>query len=839
MKKWSLSIWLVFIGLVSFSQTTYQGRITDISGDIPIELVTIFFAGDNVPTESDPDGRYSISTNSTEGGELVFTRLGYEELRVPVSLNNRVNILNIQLTAVDSDIDVTITDNRIDRTGTNTSNTEAIRLLPSTTGNLESVLPHIALGARSGSGGELTSQYNVRGGNYDENLVYVNDFEIFRPQLIRAGQQEGLSFPNIDLIRDLSFSSGGYEAKYGDRMSSVLDIKYKRPEEFKGSLSGSLLGGSAHIEGSKTLGASEYQKLRYLVGARYKTNRYLLGSLDTQGEYNPDFVDIQAYLTYDVSREIQIGLLSNYNRSDFNFIPRTRNTALGLIQESLQLTTIFEGEEDDSFRTGMVGGSITYIPERDRNPTFLKLLASTYRGVEEENIDIRGFYRLSQVEGDITSDNFGEEIAVLGTGTEHDFSRNRLFNTITNVQLKGGLELQNRTDEGKSHFLQYGVKYQRELFDDRLNEWVRIDSAGFSLPFDDSQVLVNEVLKSENEIRSTKVTGFIQDTYSNFQKGRSDLSLTIGTRFSYWDLPGVFNVSPRAQLLYKPVTSNDGTGTTYKFSTGVYYQTPFYRELRRPDGTINTDIRPQRSLHFVGGLTKDFLWKNLSDKPFRFIAEAYYKSFSDLISYNVDNVRLRYSGENDATGSAYGLDVRLNGEFVPGAESWFNFSYLRARESLTDVQHQRRTTEGEILLVDEVPRPSDQAFSMSIFFQDYLPANENIRVFLNLNFSTGLPFGLPGAEDNREFRNIFRFTAYRRVDMGFGLQLWKKAWLTEKHDHILRSFDNAWLNLEVFNLLGVANQTSNTFVRTVFSQQFAVPDNLTNRRVNLKFRIDF
>jgi len=301
----------------------------------------------------------------------------------------------------------------------------------------------------------------------------------------------------------------------------------------------------------------------------------------------------------------------------------------------------------------------------------------------------------------------------------------------------------------------------------------------------------------------------------------------------------VFNVSPRAQLLYKPATYSNGTGTTYKFSTGVYYQTPFYRELRRPDGSINSDIRPQRSLHFVGGVTKDFLWKKLSDKPFRFIAEAYYKSFSDLISYNVDNVRLRYSGENDATGSALGLDLRLNGEFVPGAESWFNFSYLRARESLTDVQHQRNTQEGEIILVDNVPRPSDQAFSMSIFFQDYLPANENIRVFLNLNFSTGLPFGLPDAEANREFRNIFRFTPYRRVDMGFGLQLWKREWLAEKPDHLLRSFDNAWLNLEVFNLLGVANQTSNTFVRTVFSQQFAVPDNLTNRRVNLKFRVDF
>jgi hypothetical protein len=839
MRKWSFSVWLVFIGLIAHGQTTYQGQITDISGNLPIELVTIFFDGDNLPVESDQDGRYRITTASSGAGTLVFSRLGYEELKVSVSLNNRVNTLDVQLTAIDADIEVTITDNRIDRAGITTNNAEAIRLLPSTTGNLESVLPHIALGARSGSGGELTSQYNVRGGNYDENLVYVNDFEIFRPQLIRAGQQEGLSFPNIDLIRDLSFSSGGYESRYGDRMSSVLDIKYKRPEEFKGSLSGSLLGGSTHIEGSKVLGKSDYQKLRYLVGARYKTNRYLLGSLDTQGEYNPDFVDIQAYLTYDVTREIQIGLLSNYNRSDFNFIPRTRNTALGLIQESLQLTTIFEGEEDDSFRTGMVGASITFIPDRERNPTFLKLLASTYRGVEEENIDIRGFYRLSQVEGDISSDNFGEEIAVLGTGTEHDFSRNRLFNTITNVQLKGGLELQNRTDEGKSHFLQYGVKYQSELFDDRLNEWVRIDSAGFSLPFNPTQVLLDQVLKSENEIRSTKITGFIQDTYSNFHEGRSDLSLTVGTRFSYWDLPGVFNVSPRAQLLYKPASGSDGTGTTYKFSTGVYYQTPFYRELRRPDGTINTDIRPQRSLHFVGGLTKDFLWKKLSNKPFRFIAEAYYKSFSDLISYNVDNVRLRYSGENDATGSALGLDLRLNGEFVPGAESWFNLSYLRARESITDVQHQRRTPEGEVLLVDDVPRPSDQAFSMSIFFQDYLPANENIRVFLNLNFSTGLPFGLPDAEANREFRNIFRFTPYRRVDMGFGLQLWKKEWLNEKPGHLLRSFDNAWLNLEVFNLLGVANQTSNTWIRTVFSQQFAVPDNLTNRRVNLKFRVDF
>ncbi len=818
-----------------FGQTTFIGVISDINSSFPIELVTVFIDGENNPVESDAMGRYTLTTDRTGSARLVFIRLGYEEARLVVALNQRSTKLNVQLVPVDADIDVTITESRVAQFDMVSENTEAIKLLPSTTGNIESVLPHIALGARSGSGGELTSQYNVRGGNYDENLVYVNDFEVFRPQLIRAGQQEGLSFPNVDLMRDLSFSSGGYESRYGDRMSSVLDIKYKRPEEFHGSVSGSLLGGSAHIEGSKKVGGSDYQKIRYLVGARYKTNRYLLGSLDTQGEYNPDFADIQTYLTYDVTKDIQIGFLGNYNSSVFSFVPRTRSTALGLIDQSLQLTTIFEGGEDDSFRIGMVGGSITYIPDRDKNPMFLKLLASTYRGIEIENIDIRGFYRLSQVKSDINSENFGAEVAVLGTGTEHDFSRNRLINMISNVQLKGGIEFQDSDNDEKSHFIQYGVKFQSELFDDRLNEWERLDSAGYSLPFSDTQVLISSVLKSENEIRSTKITVYLQDTYSSFREGRSDLSLTVGGRFSYWDLPGVFNVSPRAQLLFKPI--GKGQSTTYKLATGIYYQTPFYRELRRPVGSINDNIRPQRSFHLVGGITKHFKWSQLSDKPFRFIAEAYYKAFSDLISYDVDNVRLRYSGENDASGSAVGFDLRLNGEFVSGAESWFNLSFLRARESLNDVQHQRLTPDGEVLLVEEVPRPSDQAFNMSIYFQDYLPANENIRVFLNLQFGTGLPFGLPQA--NGEFRNIFRFTAYRRVDMGFGFQLWKGEWRDRKPNHIFRTFDNAWINLEVFNLMAVQNQTSNTWIRTVFGQQFAVPDNLTNRRVNLRFRMEF
>lgn len=818
-----------------YSQSySVEGIVTDSITGLPIELVSVYSEKYAKVAETDSKGRYNLQLSEKGRVLLKFSRLGYAEKSIEVTLNQNKIQLDIALQSLESDINVTVTESRLQRYEMVRENMDAIKLIPSTTGNLESALPHIALGARSGTGGELSSQYNVRGGNYDENLVYVNDFEIFRPQLIRSGQQEGLSFPNIDLMRDLSFSSGGYESKYGDKMASVLDIRYKRPTVFKGSLSGSLLGGSAHLEGSKKLGRSEFNQLRYLIGARYKTTRYLLGSLDVSGEYLPDFADIQGYLTYDFHRNWQIGVMTNYNLSEYDFTPRTRATALGLIDLALELSSVFEGAEADRFKTGMIGTSLTFLPERERNPLFLKLLASTYRGVEQENIDITGYYRLSQVETDVNSDNQGEEIALLGIGVEQNYSRNRLFNSISNIQLKGGIEFQSVINKGLTNFLQFGLKYQRESFDDRLNEWIRIDSAGYSLPYTGYQVSLFNVLKSENLIESNKFTGFIQNTYKNFKEGKSELSLTVGTRLSYWDLGGAFNLSPRAQLLYRPLKR--GKGITYKLAGGVYYQTPFYRELRRMDGTINTELKPQRSLHFLAGMTKDFQWATMSERPFKFIMEAYYKSFSDLVSYDIDNVRLRYSGENDASGYAMGLDMRLNGEFVPGAESWINLSFLSTRESLEGVQH-RKYSEGQIVEVNDVPRPTNQAFNVSIYFQDYLPKNENIRVFLNMTFGSGLPFGLP--ENNTEFRNIFTFRPYRRVDMGFGLQLWKKDWINKKPNHLLRSFDNAWLNLEVFNMMGIENVSSNTWVRTVFSQQYAVPNNLTNRRINLRFRIDF
>lgn len=815
-----------------------EGQVLDSASLAPIELVTIFIDGTSLNAETDQEGFYRITMAEEADATITFSRLGYEteERIVRFEGGRDVYRLDVFMKTSEAIPGVTVTDTRLSATEMVTERAENVRFLPSTTGNLESVLPHIALGVRSGTGGELTSQYNVRGGNYDENLVYVNDFEIFRPQLIRSSQQEGLSFPNPDLINDLSFSSGGYQSKYGDKMASVLDIRYKRPEEFRGSVSGSLLGGTAHIEGSQQLGATSYNQFRYLVGTRYKTTRYLLGSLDVEGEFTPDFVDFQGYFTYDITRSIQAGMMLNYNQSRYDFIPKSRATALGLVDFSLMLTSVFEGKENDVFRTGMAGGFLTFIPERDKNPLFIKLLASGYRGLEKEQFDISGFYRLSQVETDLSSGERNEEVALLGIGTEQDFARNRLYNEVANIQLKGGIELQSAQGGDRTHFIQWGAKWQREFFDDRLNEWERIDSAGYSIPFNPGQVLLNSVLKSENVISSNKITGYIQDTYSATRSNNSEVRLTMGTRFSYWSLNKRLYISPRFEMLYKPPGAS--RDITYKLAGGVYHQLPFYRELRRLDGTVNNDIKAQRAIHVVAGLSQDFKWESVSDRPFRFILEAYYKKFTDLITFDIDNVRIRYSGENDASGHAIGLDARLNGEFVPGAESWINLSFLRVRESLMGVDHQRFDSDTQSsYTVGSVPRPTDQLFSMSIFFQDYLPRNENIKVNLNFIVGTGLPFGLPG--ENREFRNIFRYRAYRRVDMGFSWQLWNADWRQEKPGHFLRAFKDTWLSLEVFNLIGIENVSSNTWIKTILNQQFAVPNNLTNRRVNLRLRIAF
>ncbi|MDG2418387.1 MAG: TonB-dependent receptor, partial [Saprospiraceae bacterium] len=820
--------------------STLAGQVTDLETGAPIELATIYIKENtNYSTEASLNGNFTLKVPHNKRFTLIISRTGYKEGSIIINpmRTGETRKLNVKLANQTSTLEVIVTASKLEEAGLIKEDVEELKYIPSTTMNLENVLPHIALGVSTGTGGELSSQYNVRGGNYDENLVYVNDFEIYRPQLIRSGQQEGLSFPNMDLIRDLSFSSGGFEARYGDKLSSVLDIKYKRPDSTRASIGLSALGGSAHIEGSMDLD-STFRKFRYLVGARYKTTKYLLGTLDVQGEYVPNFADIQGYFTFDINRDWQVGLIGNYNRSEYQFTPASRETAFGLIDFSLDLFTVFEGQEVDDFTTYMAGTSLTYVPDRKYNPLFLKFLASVYQSNENERIDIIGDYILGQIETGLGSDNFGEIVAVLGTGTQHQFVRNYLTTIVSNFEHKGGFEMEKlhkSWETSSSHFLQWNLKFQNEQIFDDLNEWERLDSAGYSLPFDTTAVQVQNVLKTQNELVTNRLSGSFQDTYTLRKDSIMEMKIMAGIRGAFWNVKNNFTgetnnnflLTPRAQLLYKPL--NWERDMSFRFATGMYFQPAFYREMRRLDGTVNVNLEAQKSLHILGGFTWDFYSGKRDPKLFRFITEIYYKKLWDMVIYDLDNVRIRYSGENDATGYVAGIDLRVNGEFVPGAESWVNISFLRARESITDVQHLSRgigdTIDTEI---STVRRPTDRFMNLNVFFQDYLPKNENFKMHLNLSVGTGLPFGLK--ENNRVRRNQFEFAAYHRVDIGFAYQLWDKERRTRKPKHPLRFARNAWLSLEVFNLLEIANTASNTWIKTIYNTQYAIPNNLTSRR---------
>lgn len=818
------------------------GQITDAASEKPVELVTVYVESINKYVESNTEGFFLVRLPADAVALVSFSRIGYQDTEVrvkPIPAGARRQI-NIALIPINSGLEVTVTETRVEDLGMQEEEMGALKLLPSTTGNLESVLPQIALGTSSGTGGELSAQYNVRGGNYDENLVYVNDFQIYRPQLIRTGQQEGLTFPNIDLTRNLAFSSGGFEARYGDRLSSVLDVRYKRPDSTRASIGLSLLGGSAHVEGSMRLDTVGYRRFRYLMGARYKTTSYLLGSLDVQGEYVPNFSDFQAYLTYDLSRDWQVGLLGNFNRAAYRFTPTERSTAFGLIDYTLELFSVYEGKEVDDFTTYMGGLSLTYMPERNANPFFLKFLASTFLIDENERFDITGYYRLGQVETNLGSDQAGEVVSVLGVGAQQQFVRNNLQSLVSNVEHKGGIELQQSTKDWsveKSHFIQWGLKYQREIIDDRLNEWERLDSAGYSLPYDEEAVQLLTVYKTQNRLESSRINFFAQNTYTFKKDSASEWRITAGIRTSWWDLNQELLFAPRVQLQVKPLAWK--RDLSFRLAAGFYFQPPFYREMRNPQGQVNTSLLAQKSFHLVGGITHDFL-SNLNGRtrPFRFIAEVYYKKLWDMVSYEIDNVRIDYSGLNNAAGYIAGMDLRINGEFVPDAESWINLSFLRARERLLGVQHLRRSIgEPEATEVKNVPRPTDQFMTLSMFFQDYLRDNKNFKMHLNFTVGTGLPYGLRG--NNEVFRNTYRFKPYHRVDIGFSLLLWEKSRRGKRPAHFLRFSRSTWVSLEVFNLMEVSNVASNSWIKTFTNTQYAIPNYLTSRRINLRTRMEF
>lgn len=841
-----IGIFLLAMSASLFAQNV-KGTVTLKGTGEKLDFVTVFIKNSSISTETNNNGTYSLNVAANSRQTLIFRRVGLKEVEKPLPLlaENENFQLDVLLSENSSTQDLIVKARRIEEAGMIREKVGNLKLLPSASGNFESVLPAIALGTNAGSGGELSSQYNVRGGNYDENLVYVNDFEIYRPQLIRAGQQEGLSFPNINLIRDLAFSSGGFEARYGDKLSSVLDIKYKRPDSLSSSIEGSLLGGSAHLEGSLKLDSSEYRRFRYLVGARYKTTRYILGTLDVKGEYVPDFADIQTYLTFDVNRNWQLAFLGNYNASQYKFRPSSRQTTFGGIITALRLSAKYEGAERDNFTTGMAGLSLTYIPEKRKNPIYLKFLSSTYASNEIERIDIIGDYSLGEIKTDLGSDNFGEVVAELGSGTQHTFVRNNLITRVSNIEHKGGLEIptQKSATISASNFIQWGVKYQNEYINDQLKEWERLDSALYSLNFSDASLEVYQSFRTRNSLSSNRFSAYAQNTYTYKRNERHELQISFGLRAAYWDLNKDFNITPRAQFLYKPLRWKNEA--TFRLSGGLYYQPPFYRELRNTQGIVNQNVLAQKSAHLVMGYSQDFSAFNLKT-PFRLIMEAYYKKMWDLVSYDIENVRIRYAGTNNASGYAYGLDCRINGEFVPGAESWINFSFLRTRESLGGIQHKIRdvvfnnnSSKWEIsdVNVSDVARPSDRFFNTSIFFQDYLRKRNDTKVFVNLTVGTGLPYGIPG--DNIVYRNTLRFKPYHRIDIGFSYALFNQEKREKKPNHFLRFTKNTWVSAEIFNLMEVANIANVSWIKTAFRQQYAVPNYLTSRRINLRLRMEF
>ncbi|MGB3226785.1 MAG: carboxypeptidase-like regulatory domain-containing protein [Saprospiraceae bacterium] len=828
---------LILNGFLTAQTKLYEikGKILDLDDHIPLEFASIYIAETAYFTESDSYGTFKIEVPESDRLVLKCNRLGYQVKEIVLKWKDLES--NIQLTIYLQKIinkEVEIRDRRTDQSINIKEKASSFELLPTVSGNLESVLPSIALGVRSSAGGELSSQYSVRGGSYDENLVFVNDFEVFRPQLIRNGQQEGLSFPNPDLIKELNFSSGGFESKYGDKQSSVLDIKYKIPDSIRGSAVLSALGASAHLEGSMQFNKSSSSKFRYLIGARYKTTKYLLGSLDVEGEYQPNFLDIQSYLSYDFSRTLKLAVIGNLNKSIYQLIPESASVAKGSFFQVINLNTAFEGSEKDIFEQNMAGLSLTYVPQNTKTPYFIKFLSSLYSGFEAEQFDILGYYRLVEVEAGNT-DESGKEVKLWGEGTQHTYSRNFLTSTVHHQELRGGIDLPSK-NHPVSHFIQWGLFFRQEFFKDKINEWERLDSAGFALPYREDALVLNYVYKSVNDFQNEKVAIWLQDEMQWLGSGKHLIKWTPGLRMHHAALNGEWIFNPRLKIEWIPI--RDPHNTRCYVSGGLYHQVPFYREFRALDGSLNLDVKSQKSMHLVAGIQKDFFMRKISPSKFKWVSEFYYKKLWDMVSYELDNVRIRYSANNDSEGYAIGWDNRINGEFVPGVESWVNLSFLRTREKINGVQHKERDIQNpEGQAVADVPRPTDQFFALGLFFQDYLPGNENIKMHLNINIASGLPYGLKG--DNLVYRNEKRFKAYHRADIGFSFLMWNRKNLPRHPNHLLRFTRQAWLSLEVFNLLKVKNEASISWIKSLYNYQFAIPNYLSSRRINLKLRFDF
>ncbi|HNQ69078.1 MAG TPA: TonB-dependent receptor [Bacteroidales bacterium] len=820
LKRIVVFICIFLTSIVVFSQTAVvRGYVYD-NNSKPFHFANISVSGLKIGTASDNTGYFELVVPAEKNLIIEISYLGYEPENYEINLKpDQIRELKIVLKESVNFLPETNIGSTSDRLGNiNRINPEISLKIP-TIGGFEDILKSLP---SVSSNNELSSQYNVRGGNFDENLIFVNDVEILRPILIRSGQQEGMSFINSDMVSSVIFSAGGFESKYGDKMSSVLDIKYRKPTEFGGSVTASLLGSNIHLEGT-----SKNHLFKYNTGFRYKTTRYVLSSMDMKGKYDPSYLDFQTYLSYDFSEKFELSFLGNISKNKYSFIPDDRETSWGTLNEALKIMMYFEGQEKDKFNN--MTGAFTGNYKVSKNLE-LKFITSAYYTQEEETFDILGQYFLNELDKQLGSDNMGDSVANIGIGSYLEHARNYLDGYVLSFKHIGDYKIEN-------HNILWGVQYNYETFDYSVHEWNMIDSAGYSLGSygysDENLIPANREIVplfmtdiAKIDIVSNRINAFVQDSYMIDLK-KCDLSIGGGLRFNYWDFNNEFLVSPRLNLGIKPDWEKD---IVFRFSSGLYHQTPFFKEIRRLDGTLNYDIKSQSSYQIVLG--SDYVFKAWN-RPFKLVTEVYYKYLYNLIPYDVDNVRIRYYGENMATGYSTGIEAKINGEFVPGTESWFSVAVMQTMEDIENDFYVNKYADGstDTVYLGLIPRPTDQRVNFGIFFQDYIPKHETWQAYISILFGTGLPV-------EKTDKPYPRFKPYRRVDLGISKQL-KSSERSLPEGNPFRFFKDIWLSLEVFNLLDINNEISYTYVTDIRGWEYGVPNYLTGRRINLKIIAKF
>jgi hypothetical protein len=799
MKKLFFFIIFVFIPVCMIAQTfTLKGKVIDEEGK-PVEFASVSCVAQGKSTVTTLKGEYNLTLHSADSVVIRYSMLGYHTKKRVLIKPRGTQTLQVVLYASSNTLDeVNVQGQKIQLGQLEDLNTKALKHTPSTTGNAVEELLQSQAGVSTHS--ELSSQYNVRGGSFDENSVYINNVEVFRPFLVRSGQQEGLSIINPDMVGNIGFSTGGYAARYGDKMSSALDITYRRPKRFEASVDASLLGAGVYIGFSN-------KKFAWSNGIRYKTNRYLLGTFDTNGEYDPNFLDYQTYLNWRPNNRWSFDIIGDISDNHYNFTPKDRETKFGTLEDVKSFKVYFGGKERDLFRTYFGSMNIT---RHYGDSTSVSLIASAFKTDEKERYDITGQYWLNQTE---TSEN-------LGVGTYFQHARNYLKGHVESIKLMA-------RHTAKQHDIEGALTYKFEHVEEQSAEYEMRDSSGYIVPHTGKDLYMIYSLRANNTLNSKRLEFYAQDTW-RFKSGGSEsndstereptlYTLNYGVRFSYWNYTRESIFSPRVSLSIIPSFNQN---LSFRFATGLYYQAPFYKELRDTvtrDGVtyalLNTKIKSQRSIHFIGGLEYRF---KISNRPFKLTTELYYKLLNNLIPYSVNNMKVTYYGDNKASGHAAGLDMKLYGEFVPGTDSWLTLSLMNTKMNFNG---------------HSMPLPTDQRYALHLFYTDYFPGSDRWLMTLRLTYADGLPFSAPHRELER---NEFRAPAYRRADIGMTYRL-----LNNEDHHRKSIFRNVWLGVDCLNLFDISNVNSYYWVTDVTNQMYAVPNYLTRRQINAKVRFEF